>query len=292
MDSVQILSQEAFKMNEIELDIIIPVRMPSSYLNGIRSQLKTSSQKVRISFVLDSKESMTLKDFGISDLSSNERFFVGNFNSPGLARNRGLEFADGEFICFWDVDDSPVIETTLEFVEEMNKANASIGIGSWTLMDDQNKKFGNSALDVAKNPGLWRFVFRRNSVKHIKFSDSKWGEDQLFIIEALATRPRITTTSSVLYRYKKGNPDSLTSRFEYSSDLFEVTNRAIKSFGALDGSVRDCVSIILVKQVYAMFKYGSFASGLKSLFCLIWGTRLKILRPKTFTLFLKKDCLW
>jgi hypothetical protein len=94
-------------------------------------------------------------------------------------------------------------------------------------VDNQNEVYGNSVFDVGKNPGLWRFVFRKSNIENLLFCNSKWGEDQLYIAEAFCICPRIITSDKVLYRYKKGNPDSLTAHSEYAPDLGDVSKRLL-----------------------------------------------------------------
>jgi glycosyltransferase involved in cell wall biosynthesis len=279
-------------MEKVKLEIIIPVRMPCSFLNSLRCQLSEYSEKLTLNYVLDCNEIATLEDLGISKVFPNESFIVGKFGSPGMARNEGLKIAKAEFVCFWDVDDTPVPGTTLEFLEEMIQTQANLGIGNWSMTNNSMAIRGNSVIEVGSNPGLWRFVFRREDIQNIEFSEEKWGEDQLFIAGALSSKPKIITTKRVLYRYKKGNLNSLTSQHENFGDLFKVNKKIAKIFGTMESPYKDCVAIILLKQLFTIFKYGGVFSGLKALTVLILQTRLSIIISVTKLIFTKRNLRW
>jgi glycosyltransferase involved in cell wall biosynthesis len=81
--------------------------------------------------------------------------------SPGLARNFGIDVSGGKWITFWDCDDFPnpasVMSETLSASDE-----TQIIVGQYKINAEQ--KITNNVLDIAFNPGNWRFVYRRDFI--------------------------------------------------------------------------------------------------------------------------------
>jgi len=51
------------------------------------------------------------------------------------------------------------------------------------------------------NPGLWRFIFRKDRIGSIRFVSSKMGEDQIFLVELDILRQETLLVSEIFYCY-------------------------------------------------------------------------------------------
>jgi len=275
-----------------KLDVVVPVLMPSSYFSSFREGLLDLDPKLRINYVLDYAQCKTDIANASIYLQPNERIFVGNFGSPGLARNKALPYCDSQFTCFWDVDDCPDIHQILKFIDELELSGRELGIGNWSYQNGTEVSQGVTPRAVGRSPGLWRFIFKTEIVKGILFSELKWGEDQLFLIEAFAKKPSILTTEHRLYRYRRNTAGSMTSQRRNAIDLPKAIKRSVPFLSKIDKGFTQVVIIMLLKQLYSSFKYGGFSSGIKSLLSLLPASRSVIRSPKTIVSILVKGDKW
>jgi glycosyltransferase involved in cell wall biosynthesis len=197
------------------LSAVIPVKYPSKHMNNV---LVTASESVangvEVIVVLDTKlppeewtvEIDKLQDIGVTIKS-------GNFNNPGEARNKGLKAASGDWITFWDADDNAQVKELLSAIESSGEASMITG-------NFQRENVASGQIEVfdikqvrkrlALNPGIWRFIFRRDLTIGIDFPALSIGEDQVFLAYILSKHPEWRIAESTFYNYKIGFPGQLT----------------------------------------------------------------------------------
>lgn len=270
------------------LDVVIPVSMPTQHLGEMQTHLSKFGQGIRINYVLDYRHESVILDTPNFVDQSNKRFFQGHFGSPGRARNYAIEHSDAPFICFWDVDDIPVATEALCFVKELMNSKRDIGIGNWAYVDKPDIRQGISPYKVGTSPGIWRFFFSRQFMDSVRFTDFKWGEDQLFLGEIFAKDPRFLTTEQIVYRYAKHVPGALTTKNENVLDLVEVTKQAIPILRSIIGVARVCFEIMIWRQIYTTFKFGGIRLGLTSFCVTLARSHFRILTLGPVSHFLKR----
>jgi len=252
--------------SKIRIEIVIPVLMPSPFLDPMRRKMREIGETCRVNFVLDFSSGMiNLKNEKITEIFPNERFFCGSFGSPGRARNRAIEECEGNYVCFWDVDDEPVPKELLDFVEILELSEASLGIASWSLVETPHKIRGTSPLSFVRSPGIWRLVFRREIVEHMRFTDLQWGEDQLFIAEALSKNPKIVTGAQVIYRYNPNTTNSQTSKKHYVQDLSEAIKYQLNYISEARGQIRNVLTLMIFKQLFTVLKFAGSQKAYQNL---------------------------
>ena len=245
------------------LDVVIPVRLPSKHLIDMRRHLVGISNDVRINYVLDCDALDEIETVTFSP-SSTERVFSGKFGSPGETRNAALDYCDSEYICFWDVDDFPKLAESMHFLMELKNAKSDLGIGNWTYFDSPHKLKGISPQAVGMSPGIWRFIFKRDLIANIRFSPFMWGEDQLFLLNIFEKNPSVYLFPNSVYSYVKYVEGALTTKTENVEDLIRVNEIFFSQLGSIQGNARICFEIMNLKQIYSVFKYGQKRAAIQT----------------------------
>ncbi len=160
-----------------------------------------------------------IEEFDLGDLrksfGSNLRVVVGEYGSPGIARNAGLGLATAEWIVFWDCDDEPIQENIFELILSIGD-EYDAAIGSYVVVDPKSMKVirttsAFSDIDFFTGVGLWRMIFRRNVIGSTTFSEIEWGEDSLFLVDLGLLQLRTLTAPTPLYRYFSGDVNQITN---------------------------------------------------------------------------------
>jgi len=154
----------------------------------------------------------------------------GEFGSPGMTRNAGLEIARGEWICFCDADDFLRVDNVVSEIKNNDEHNLIIGQFQRKSKElkCKNVPTATTMKDVYLDPGFWRMAFRNELVREVKFSQIKMGEDIIFLADILRMKPQIKFSQKIFYDYTVGNPLQSTRNTEIFSDVVEAI-RLIKN---------------------------------------------------------------
>jgi glycosyltransferase involved in cell wall biosynthesis len=215
------LHSEYRKSPQRLVTVIVPVRNMADKLTNLFSWLREADElEFQIILVCNKctdRTRLQLEEFievtGLSNVLIIEFDEVG----PGRARNYGMSFTEGKFTLFWDSDDVGSPQRVLDLINEFESHDALVAQYSThnTSVLLNEVTFGEldspEILGFAKNPGLWRCIFRSDSIKDLSFGLSSMGEDQVFLARFLATDPDIGFSPSIVYQYFKGVPNQLTS---------------------------------------------------------------------------------
>lgn len=239
------------------ISVIIPTFNCRNYLDqGISSLLGQSLRQFDIIVVDDESTDGTfelakrypVKYDNITVLKQPHQF-------AGVARNRGLEIAQGDYVIFLDGDD--YFEPTLleDAYTAITKADADICVfGAYQLNDKTGevKPMNNACrVDLCPNaptfnrhtnpdnifcfttPAPWTKMFKRSFIEehHLRFQDTRSANDLRFVFTALATADRITVIDKKLVTYRRQNSSSLQST--QGKDPFAFYNALISLRGEL-----------------------------------------------------------
>lgn len=218
----------------LSLTAVIPVATSIRDISNLELNISDALQSgVRIVVVIDqisSKANQSLEELGkhFSRLGENFQMVIGNYGSPGKARNAGKQKVDTEFIAFWDADDRIKIESIIKSVSlHGDQYDYIIGSYEVSLVNQESIRIVGARktlgkLRVINEPGIWRIIFRNSKVRNCHFGNSSMGEDQVYLVNSgLLESERILFTDEVFYTYFTGVDGQLTSTKRLNPALVE-----------------------------------------------------------------------
>jgi hypothetical protein len=122
----------------------------------------------------------------------------------------------------------------------------------------------NHPLDeIFNNPGIWRWIFLKESFHDIRFQEFQMGEDQDFIADLNPTLDEIVFSDSITYRYVRGWGNQLTNR---KSAINEIS-RSIRYLAekVFNSKANVWHKKFLVRQIFTAIKRGSIKTKIQAL---------------------------
>jgi len=252
------------------LSVIVPITRMANRLGTLKKWIQDCQyQNLEIILVHDKRDDETGIEL-VSIIEENPNLHLsiieGKFGAPGIARNAGLIKATGKWIVFWDCDDQPNLENVCKILqeEEIRKDNrVEVVIGQFRTSRDNiymNKTLrirDITLMDVALNPGLWRMVFRRNTIKNFRFTDSKMAEDQNFISMIDLPKLRYKFVDIHFYTYHLGVQNQLTSKSEAINDISKAISITLIKLNNCNGESKEFNGMLFIRQVITGITKGS-----------------------------------
>jgi glycosyltransferase involved in cell wall biosynthesis len=220
----------------LDLTIIIPVGGRNPGTHTLESWFTGDLiRRIDFVFVLDALDPFKLEAFKEiinQQQANNIRILEVSCKNPGGARNLGLQEVKTAWVSFCDSDDQPDLRNISD-VLNANIANDSDVIrGRYGINREEikalPKRFEEDS-DVSNHwdlisfgPGIWRYIFRTELVRDKKFPELSLAEDQIFLMRAFWSAPKIEQSELNFYTYFLGNPDALTSIHRNLADLVQV----------------------------------------------------------------------
>lgn len=252
-----------------DISVIMPVYNAQDFLaSTLGNVLNQTKKEIQVILVNDASTDRSLKIMQDARAVFGERVMVVDLpenGGPGVARNKGLDLAEGEYIGFVDSDD--VIDITMyeKLYKSAKKEDADIS--DCAYYRDSTKQalihFSNDvvgALDNIKKStliGCGGFnvmkIFRRKMLddNNIRFRPAYVLEDMDFLVKAILCAKRISNVEEVLYRYRDEVEGSLTKVKpvnEYVGvqlDAMDAVYFSAKDYPGYE-EVREAVEIMLI----------------------------------------------
>jgi hypothetical protein len=263
-------------MNKKMLTAVVPIGNAAGMLDNFRDWFTTfDSELVELIVCLDGNDLQTRMELNSILELRNKRdyiFISGEFGSPGLARNAGLQLAKSSWVVFWDCDDIPRIDVILRATERATILRKECVVGSfemkWIDSNIPSKRYvfsPNYLKEISLNPGIWRFAFRRESLNGIKFSELMMGEDQIFLsIYELATR-NVYVSQEIFYTYVRGHKNQLTSNKVQISRLHKATQKLIAVRKLQISENKIITELMILRQLVTAIKHNSILDKVRAL---------------------------
>jgi glycosyltransferase involved in cell wall biosynthesis len=193
---------------------------------------------------------------------------------PGLARDFGSKYCEGEFTIFWDSDDigypkevDEILRQGTEFDLLITAFDSEPTIETRPQNNDIQRE--EALFKFLLKPGLWRCIIRSSIIKEISFGKSKMGEDQVFLARLLSKNPNIKFHSKVTYKYFRDLPDQLTSQRKSLQELGTSISEVATLLREKPIKSESLLATIYIKLCMSGIKRGNFKIKLDNLLKLL-----------------------
>ena len=250
-----------------QVSVIVPIYNQEKYLEQCMKSIRRQTLKdIEIICVDDGSTDRSLSMIRKMAAGDSRILILTEENAgAGVARNKGLAHAKGEYITFLDSDDIFEPDMLEKLYDKAEKENLDVVVGRadsfddasgkvkgmpWSLHDEWLPDFQPfSALDVEKNffeifvwwP--WDKLYKRSFIEKtgIRFQPLRTTNDLFFVCAAVLSASRISYIQDVLVHHRVGMETSLSVTREKSWDHFIQALNALKEF-------------LLEKNLYDHFK--------------------------------------
>jgi len=266
---------------KVLLSVITPVTALANNLHNLSSWLiRIIDKPIEVILIHDKSDIHTgpqLKKIIFEAKNPNVIYIEDEFGSPGLARNEGLKLVSGEWVCFWDADDLPILDEIFLLFEKKFDSGIDCIVASYISIDLQTSEriihriSERNQVIIGLNPGLWRFIFRKTSLSKIKFTDLLMAEDQVFLAEYLSNKRIMHISSEITYTYFKGNLLSLTNNKFALNDLGKSSKYTLQIMNRTNDGDLLIIGVMLARQVISGIKHGNLKCKIFVILNLIRG---------------------
>lgn len=253
-----------------ELTAIVPVSRMAGRLDNFNKWLPSVLELgINVVIVHDKQDSETGPELrnSINSINSERIIFLEEtFNSPGLARNAGIDICKSEWVCFWDSDDIVHPKTIFRTLNDPTK-EFDVLCGQYEEISHFPKnilRITNNVSQLMKAPGIWRLVIKRDFIGDVRFRKFPMAEDQIFLWEMGLYNLDIEFSKELFYGYQKGNPLQATSDQRKINSILDAVNFLLKERIPVNLSHRNylvrrlCLTLIkrgsIGKKIPAFFK--------------------------------------
>lgn len=240
------------------IDVVVPFHRQSD-LENLGSWKMGSHDEFTFVVIHDSfPQGCTGECKLLSEEGSNVVVTCGQFGAPGLARNAGIKLSKHKWIMFLDADDGPNFSSITKVLQRaiqqgnnafMGNFKETDGLGRLLYFKDIPKQ--KYIMNLANKPGLWRFAFAKELLDDVKFSNHRWGEDQLFLL-TIFSYPNLSihVDNECIYEYRKYGNNQLTNQSHLVSDLVRVLDIEFQMFKhAREKNFYEIYDLFAVRQI-------------------------------------------
>ena len=265
-----------------QLSVVVPITgSPSRIINLLRWLPNFSALNGEVILVHDVFDDQTteilVKNVEELKKTMNITLIEGKFGSPGAARNAGKKVAQSTWVTFWDCDDMPNLQNIKKELDESSNQELDFICGGFEVIDllaqlpiTQHLNSGNVSLDkidVGLNPGIWRFLFKKNSIKDISFLEISMAEDQDFLLDYNLSMRHGFFSRRIFYHYYIGDNGQLTREKSAFDDL-QISLKHIKEIRKSRGA-DNYLEIIHIRQILTGIRHARFGMKLYFSYCFL-----------------------
>ena len=204
-------------MNTIlKISIIVPIHNLGKYLSNSMDRIINLNVNDKIDLeIICISDNCTDNSNDLLDYykeNCNVKVIKGVYGSAGLARNAGLDIAQGDWIWFIDGDDYIINPDALLYFYEILTTVNNISIINFNFLWNE-QIFGLYGNNGSLFCNVWSRIFNKDIIGNTRFNDKKIGEDLDFINEVLLRldeKHNLFDLPRTFYFYNFPRKDSLT----------------------------------------------------------------------------------
>lgn len=252
--------------NILLLSFVVPFKDLDVLENNLIKSFEEPEECYEVILIHDSPNKLVSKQIqSLFRKGLRFKYIQGEFGSPGLARNRGIDEASGRWIVFWDSDDFGYPNRVCDNIKNLEE---SFFIGNFSVFRENNAQpsrmqLGSLRSQVSINPGIWRFAFRSEIAKKCRFNDLKLGEDLIYLMDSGAFSSNWGISSEVIYEYRI-SPTQSTKNMNIEDNLLKFFDVFVKKIST--GKYKDEIIFnIFWRQMFSLLK---ISKGRRIFFCL------------------------
>ena len=199
-------------MSKPFFSVIVPAHNSAEYIGKcLRSIKKQTFRDFELIVVCDACKDDTEQMARVYT----DKVIVTNYGMDGLARNAGIDAADGEWILFLDDDDWWIHEYVLEevFAAIRGFLQVQLILFDFIWKDAPPWKSRYYVQDINNvNIAVWSKAFRRDLIGETRFPAIPFTSDQPFMDEICAKRPVAYPMRKLMYYYNYMREGSQTEQ--------------------------------------------------------------------------------
>ena len=190
-------------MSEPFFSVIVPAHNSKAYIGKCLYSVKRQTFKdYELIVVCDNCQDKTAemaKHYGA------DKVIITDYGMDGLARNAGIDAANGKWLMFLDDDDWWVHEYVLEEAKHiLNSVTIPVDIllfdFIWKNAPEWKRPYYKQTVDNV-NIAVWSKAFRREFVGDTRFPAVPFTSDKYFMDEIVKKNPVAYTTHQLIYYY-------------------------------------------------------------------------------------------
>ena len=272
----------------LDLSAVIPVgNLKNDYKNIFNVLKQSNNYGVEVILVIDDQPNDLIRSLEAELISQEIKFKLteGFWKNPGSARNAGISLCTRTFVAFWDSDDEPILNNICALLNEKTSSDSDAILGRYQIQTGEQitledsfsteKLIEDFSPRILSNPGLWRFIFKREYIKNLTFPACAAAEDQLFLQRFFAGNPRIHISNQIVYTYIQGGCFQLTKSNRVAEETLVATKIGINEQISTTSPYRNLAEALIIKQLFSVLKHGN-SKHLMQAFSLLSDLRKKL----------------
>ncbi|MFC6169392.1 glycosyltransferase family 2 protein [Loigolactobacillus jiayinensis] len=235
------------------VSIIIPTYNAEKYIGICISSILDQSYPYLEVIIIDDGSTDHTQEIVNSFDDQRIKFFIQNNQGVSAARNKGLQFATGEYVTFIDSDDFVARIHIEKLVESIVNCNCELVICGYTTkqegLSEQTNSFIMNESEIIESmfsfDGVkgftWTRLFKRDIIKkyNISFNENiSMLEDVIFNLEYLQYINHTYFTGITTYYYRIHEVSAISKR-TYGNDFKDKWLNELKAYKIIDDLIRE-----------------------------------------------------
>jgi len=195
--------------------VIVPAHNSAEYIRkGLESIRQQTFTDYELIVVLDN----CMDDTDQIALLYTDKVIITWHGMDGLARNAGIDAAEGEWILFMDDDDWWIHEYVLEDIHTLVTGELGSSLDMVCFDFIWKGKGYTRNIPSRMNIAVWSKAFRRSFIGETRFPAIPFTSDQPFMDEICAKKPVTIAMHELMYYYNYMREGSQTERHEHGGE--------------------------------------------------------------------------